>query len=122
MSETLELLQKLVRELAEFSGWRSVAFELQFEPNLHEVFKWLHSAAVEDAFQWRPETKDELNTCLTRLGTPRGILKLPEAVGSSGLGGGGTLLWKLMVAFRYQSRGIGDCASKRSFRLKTALP
>ena len=65
MSETLELLQKLVRELAEFSGWRSVAFELQFEPNLREVFKWLHDAAVEDAYQWlhSPEAKNELD-CL----------------------------------------------------------
>ena len=66
MSETLEHLQERARELArsgKFTGWRSVAFELQFEPNLREVFKWLHDAAVEDAFEWlhSPETKDELN-------------------------------------------------------------
>jgi hypothetical protein len=35
MSETLERMQARARELArsgKFSGWRSVAFELQFEP------------------------------------------------------------------------------------------
>ena len=68
MSETLEHLQKRARELArsgKFSSWRAVAFELQFEPNLREVFKWLHDAAVEDAFQWlhSPEAKNELD-CL----------------------------------------------------------
>src|ERR1700674_2205957 len=55
MSETLERMQERARELArsgKFSGWRSVAFELQFEPGLKEVFQWLHSASVEDAFQW----------------------------------------------------------------------
>jgi len=66
MSETLKHLQKRARELArsgKFSSWRAVAFELQFEPNLREIFKWLHDAAVEDAYQWlhSPQTKDELN-------------------------------------------------------------
>ena len=52
MSETLERMQARARELArsgKFSGWRSVAFELQFEPGLKEVFQWLHGASVEDA-------------------------------------------------------------------------
>src|SRR5215471_12370519 len=60
MSETLEHLQKRARELARsgnFSSWRSVAFELQFEPNLREVFKWLHDAAVEDVFEWLHSAK-----------------------------------------------------------------
>ena len=66
MSESLQYLKKRARELAisgKFSGWRSVAFELQFEPGLQEVFKWLHNSSVEDAFQWlhSPQTKDELN-------------------------------------------------------------
>jgi hypothetical protein len=66
MSETLERMQELARELArsgKFSGWRSVAFELQFEPGLKEVFQWLHSASVEDAFQWlhSPKAKEELD-------------------------------------------------------------
>jgi hypothetical protein len=66
MSETLEYIQKRARELArsgKFSGWRSVAFELRFEPDLNEVFQWLHSTCVEDAFQWfhHPATKEELD-------------------------------------------------------------
>jgi hypothetical protein len=69
MSETLELLQERARTLArsgKFSGWRSVAFELQFEPRLQEVFQWLHSESTEDAFLWlhSPSTKAELdNLC-----------------------------------------------------------
>ena len=46
MNETLERMQARARELArsgKFSGWRSVAFELQFEPGLKEVYQWLHS-------------------------------------------------------------------------------
>jgi hypothetical protein len=66
MSETLERMQERARELArsgKFSGWRSVAFELQFEPGLKEVYQWLHSASVEDAFQWlhSPKAKEELD-------------------------------------------------------------
>ena len=66
MSETLERMQKRARELArsgKFRGWRSVAFELQFEPGLKEVFQWLHSASVEDEFQWlhSPAAKEELD-------------------------------------------------------------
>jgi hypothetical protein len=66
MSETLDRAQKRARELARsgmFSGWRSVAFELQVEPGLNDVCQWLHSASVEDAFQWihSPATKEELN-------------------------------------------------------------
>jgi hypothetical protein len=55
MSEILERMQERARKLAhsgKFLGWRSVAFELQFEPSFKEAFKWLHSASVEDAFQW----------------------------------------------------------------------
>jgi hypothetical protein len=66
MSETLERMQERARDLArsgKFSGWRSVAFELQFEPSLKEVYQWLHSSAVEDAFLWlhSPNTKLELD-------------------------------------------------------------
>jgi len=66
MNETLERMQARARELArsgKFSGWRSVAFELQFEPGLKEVYQWLHSASVEDAFLWlhSPKAKAELD-------------------------------------------------------------
>ena len=66
MSETLERMQERARELArsgKFRGWRWVAFELQFEPGLEEVFQWLHNASVEDAFQWlhSPKAKEELD-------------------------------------------------------------
>jgi len=84
MSETLEYIQKRARELArsgKFSGWRSVAFELRFEPDLNEVFQWLHSTCVEDAFQWfhHPATKS-LTAFAMRLGTPvpAVIPKLPD--------------------------------------------
>jgi hypothetical protein len=66
MSETLKRMQERAHELAcsgEFTGWRSVMFELQFEPGLKEAFQWLHNASVEDAFQWlhSPATKEELD-------------------------------------------------------------
>ena len=66
MNETLERMQARARELAgsgKCSGWRSVAFELQFEPGLKEVYQWLHSASVEDAFLWlhSPKAKEELD-------------------------------------------------------------
>jgi hypothetical protein len=73
MSETLERMQERARELArsgKFSGWRSVAFELQFEPGLKEVFQWRHSASAEDAFLWlySSTAKEELDRlCLDRL-------------------------------------------------------
>ena len=41
MNDTLEYMQRRARELArsgKYIGWRSVAFELQFEPGLKEVF------------------------------------------------------------------------------------
>jgi hypothetical protein len=73
MSETLERMQERARELArsgKFSGWRSVAFELQFEPGLKEVFQWRHSPSAEDAFLWlySSTAKEELDRlCLDRL-------------------------------------------------------
>jgi hypothetical protein len=65
MSETLEYMQRRAQELArsgKFSSWRAVAFELQFEPGLKEVFQWLHNVSVEDAFQWlhSPAAKEEI--------------------------------------------------------------
>jgi hypothetical protein len=65
MSETLEYMQERARKLArsgKFNGWRSVAFELQFEPGLQEVFQWSHPSG-EDAFQWlySPAAKEELD-------------------------------------------------------------
>ena len=44
---TLERMRERACERArsgKFSGWRSVAFELQLEPGLMKVFRWLHSA------------------------------------------------------------------------------
>lgn len=66
MSDTLERIQKRAHELArsgKFAGWRAVTFELQFEPGLKEAFHLLHSASVEDAFQWlhSPVAKEELD-------------------------------------------------------------
>ena len=66
MSETLERMQRSARELARsgrFAGWRSVAFELAFDPSLEQAFQWLHSASVEDAFLWlhSPKAKEELD-------------------------------------------------------------
>jgi len=66
MSEILVRIQERAHELAgsgKFSGWRSVAFELQFEPSLKEAFQWLHGASIEDAFQWlySPATKEEVD-------------------------------------------------------------
>jgi hypothetical protein len=75
MSEPLERMQERARELArsgKFSGWRSVALELQSEPGLKEVFQWRHSASAEDAFQWLHSStaKEELDRlCLDRLCT-----------------------------------------------------
>jgi hypothetical protein len=72
MSETLERMQGRARELArsgKFSGWRSVALELQLEPGLKEVFQWRHSASAEDAFLWLHSStaKEELDRlCLER--------------------------------------------------------
>jgi len=36
---------------------------MQFEPGLKEVYQWLHSASVEDAFLWlhSPKAKAELD-------------------------------------------------------------
>lgn len=75
MSETLERIQERARELARsgrFTGWRSVAFELQFEPSLKEAFQWLHSASIEDAFEWfhSPATKEELDRLCDEARTP----------------------------------------------------
>ena len=72
MSETLEYMKRRADELArsgKFSGWRSVAFELQFEPGLEKIFRWeevfqrLDSASVEEAFQWlrSPATKEGID-------------------------------------------------------------
>jgi hypothetical protein len=59
MTDTLKYVQTRARELAssgELAGWRSVAFELQFEPELKHLFwsnvsddalRWLHSSATK---------------------------------------------------------------------------
>ena len=65
MKDALEYMQRRARESArsgKFVGWRSVAFELQFEPGLKEVF-WRHSASGEDACEWlhSPATKEEID-------------------------------------------------------------
>ena len=54
MKDALEYMQRRAREFArsgKFVGWRSVVFQLQFEPGLEEAF-WHHSASGEDAFEW----------------------------------------------------------------------
>lgn len=81
MSDTLERMQERARELArsgQFSGWRSVVFELQFEPCLKGVFQWLHNSSVQDAFQLlhSPATKKELDRLATLLHAAN--LKLTE--------------------------------------------
>ena len=85
MSEILERIQERAHELAcsgKFSGWRSVAFELQFEPSLKEAFQWLHSASIEDAFQWlySPATKEELDRLCYEARNPStaAIPRLPD--------------------------------------------
>ena len=74
MSDTLKCLQKRARELARSGkhvGWRSVAFELQFEPELKQVF-WFHSPSGEQAFHWlhSPATKAEMTSFALRPGIP----------------------------------------------------
>ncbi len=65
MKDALEQMQRCAREFArsgKFIGWRSVVFQLQFEPGLEEAF-WRHSASGEDAFEWlhSPVTKEEID-------------------------------------------------------------
>jgi len=65
MNDMLEYMQRRARELAlsgKHVGWRSVAFELQFEPSLKQVF-WLYSSSGDHAFQWlhSPATKAEID-------------------------------------------------------------
>ena len=80
MNDTLEHMQKRARELArsgKYVGWRSVAFELQFDPSLKQVF-WFYSSSGDQAFQWlhRPETKAEMDElCFDA----RHMIKNPEA-------------------------------------------
>lgn len=85
MSETLEHLQKRARELAssgKFSGWRSVAFELRFEPDLQEVLSGFTVQLLKTPFSGFTDQKRKMNSTafVTRLGTAHGILKLPEPV------------------------------------------
>ena len=70
MNETLERMQECARELARSGKFSSVAYALQFEPGLKEVFQWRHSASTEDAFLWLHSStaKEELDRlCLDRL-------------------------------------------------------
>ena len=65
MNDTLEHMQKRAQELARSGkhvGWRSVAFELQFDPSLKQVF-WFYSSTAEQALQWlhNPATKAEID-------------------------------------------------------------
>ena len=53
MSDSVQRVQARARELAKsgkFSGWRAVAFELQFEPGFFDAYGWIYS----------PSTKEEL--------------------------------------------------------------
>jgi hypothetical protein len=53
MSVTLEYMQRRARELArsgKYPHWRSVAFELQFDPILERVFS--SDPSGKQAFQW----------------------------------------------------------------------
>ena len=54
MSDTVQRVQARARELAgsgKFTGWRALAFELQFEPRFFDAYGWLYS----------PSTKEELD-------------------------------------------------------------
>jgi hypothetical protein len=65
MNNSLEFVQRLARECARSGkhvGWRSVVFQLQFEPELKQVF-WAYTAEGEHALQWlhNPATKAEID-------------------------------------------------------------
>ena len=58
MNDPLRRVQGRARALAQsgkFASWRSIAFELGFEPGYQEAFEWL----------FNPSTRDELE-CLCR--------------------------------------------------------
>jgi hypothetical protein len=51
MSETLEGIQNHARKLArsgKFIDWRSIAFELRFEPDYQEALRWLADIETQD--------------------------------------------------------------------------
>jgi hypothetical protein len=51
MSKPSNGIQKRARELAlsgEYIGWRSIAFELQFEPGYAEASAWINSVATQE--------------------------------------------------------------------------
>jgi len=65
MSEALTRMQKHARQLAssgKFAGWRAVTFELQFDPDLKDIF-WFHNEPGENAFQWvhSPAAREEID-------------------------------------------------------------
>lgn len=51
MSESLKRIQNYSRQLArsgKFIGWRSVAFELQFQPGYKDALQWIRSPSTQD--------------------------------------------------------------------------
>ena len=51
MSEQLRRVQARARALAElgnFIGWRSIAFELSFEPGYRDALEWLFSFPAQE--------------------------------------------------------------------------
>jgi hypothetical protein len=51
MSKASKTIEERARELAssgEYIGWRSVAFELQFEPGYAEGADWINSLAAQE--------------------------------------------------------------------------
>jgi hypothetical protein len=59
MSEQLSQVQARARDLAlsgKFAGWRSLVFELSFEPGYREAFEWLYC----------PSTQEELDNLCQR--------------------------------------------------------
>ena len=51
MSKPSKGIQKRARELArsgEYIGWRSIAFELQFEPGYADASAWINSLATQE--------------------------------------------------------------------------
>ena len=51
MSEKFQRFQARARELARsgaFSGWRPIAFELQFEEGFAEAIQWTYSASTQE--------------------------------------------------------------------------
>jgi hypothetical protein len=64
MSDSVQRVQARARELAKsgkYSGWRALAFALQFEPGFFDAYGWIYS----------PSTKEELEALCQEAGRRR---------------------------------------------------